>query len=502
VTGVKRVADRLGLDPRAVVGLAVVLGGLIVWSMAFTGGLAGLLSGPSTTVKADFASAEDVVTNDPVRINGVEVGKVSDVAADRDGRGATVTMQLDQGAGSIYANASAQIVWRTALGANDAVRLDPGTPSAGSLGSATIPKSRDSNQVELDQITQALHGGAQSGTQTILQQLPQALQDEHAPARAFTTLANVAPDAAAGIGALRGQTPDSDLKALVHQTGQAVQALSVGTGASETQRFVQSAATTLAAISASPQALQATISGLARVIPRSQPTFAALDHSLNLLDPLMGKLTPEVGQVAPTLQALHPTVTDADTLLHKATPLLHQLRPTVESLASTARLGVPVINALKPSLIRLQNKILPGVAKTYPETGGHGTYQMIGSLVTAFSNITSQFDSNGDLIDLSLGLAEPQDQQILPCTEDFSGTDFLVCQALSTSLSQVFSGGPSLMQAAAQAASGTGAQSIFQALGHKATSAGSQLDQLQRALAAKRPQVARYLFSTHRGAGR
>ena len=496
-----RIADPLGVDPRALIGLAVIVGGLLLWAMAFTGGLAGLLSGSGTTLKADFASVEDIVVNDPVRIEGVEVGSVSGVTRDPDGRGATVTMNLDSSAGKIYANASASVVWRTALGANDAIRIDPGTPSAGQLASATIPRSKTSNQVELDQITQVLHGDAQSGTRTILNQLPVALQDPNAPAQAFNTLANVAPDATTGIGALRGQNPDVDLRDLVQKAGHAVQALSAGTGASQTREFVQSAATALDAAGADPQALQATISGLSRVIPQSQRTFANLDHSLNLLDPLMAKLTPEVEQVAPTLAALNPTVTHADTLLHKATPLLHQLKPTVTSLASTAKIGVPIINNVKPSLDRLKDTVLPALTKKYPEEGDVRPYEMVGAMVVGLSNIAESFDANAGIVNLTLGLGEPQAQQILPCNIDFSGTDFLVCESLSTALSGFFGGG-SQAQSLAQRAVGTAAESVFKALGTKASAANSKLGQLQQLLSAKSPQVAKFLFSPNHGASR
>src|SRR5438105_4944117 len=135
-------AKRLGLDPRAFLGVVVLVAGTLMWVLAFTGGFSSLFSSSSKTIKADFASVEDIVPNDPVRINGVQVGRVSSVSPDPGGRGATLTMELDNTAGKIYKDASASILWRTALGANEAVALTPGTSAAGELG-GTIPQSHD-----------------------------------------------------------------------------------------------------------------------------------------------------------------------------------------------------------------------------------------------------------------------------------------------------------------------------------------------------------------------
>jgi phospholipid/cholesterol/gamma-HCH transport system substrate-binding protein len=499
---VKGIAEKLGVDPRAVFGLAVIVGALLLWVMAFTGGIAGLFSGSTTTLTADFASAEDIVGNDPVRINGVQVGTVSGVTGDPDGRGATVTMELDSGTQTIYSDASASILWRTALGANDAISIDPGTAASGALGSRTIPKSHTTNQVELDQITQVLHGGAQTGLQTLLREVPTALQDKQTPAQAFTALAAAAPDLGTGLNAVRGEIQDTDLKALVRQVGQAATALNVGTGAARTQQFVQAAATTLDAAGASPTDLQNTISALARVIPQSQPTFATLNDRLNQLDPLMATLTPEVGQVAPTLRDLNPAVVNADTLLHRAVPLLHQLKPTVNSLATTAKVGVPVINGLSPSLQRIEHTVLPGLAKKFPEDGNSPPYVTLGTFLEMLSNMSAQFDSDGPLVNLTLGLEEPQAQNLLPCTVDFSGTDALVCESLSTALGQLFGGTSASLGALAQRAAGTAAGGALSTLASQASSAASKLAQVKSELLKSRPAVARYLFDPNHGAKR
>jgi ABC-type transporter Mla subunit MlaD len=490
----RRGVGRFRIDSRAVLGLVSMVTALLVWVLAFTGGLTSLFNGQTTTIRADFASIEDIVPNDPVRIHGIQVGTVSSERADPGGRGATLTMDISY-SGPIYANASASILWRTALGANDAIAFDPGTPSAGLLGSRTIPQSRNSNQVELDQITQVFHGAAQTGTRTMLQQLAPALSAHAALTRDLSTLAQIAPAATAGLGALRGILTDTDLRNLVSDAGQAAQALSVGTGASQTRAFVQSAALTMSSLAADPAAIRATIADAAVLLPHLAQTTHNVDETLYRVDPLIANLTGKVPQLAPALAALHPAVTDARTLLSDATPLLHRLRPTVEELVSSANAGVPVINAVSPSLTRLGATILPGLAQKGVEEGPHAVYQLIGPVLTDLGGLAGYFGSDGHYAKLTLGLSDPQSQGLLPCTLDFSGKDFLVCESLSTSLGTVFGGATSLLQSLLQK---PGAAAIYAPLLSAARRNLTAMNAANTALAAKFPALAHRLLRSVR----
>lgn len=500
MTWLQKAVARSPVDPRALVGVLVLAIGTLVWLLAFTNQLASLFGGSTTTtVRAEFQSIEDIVPNDPVRIDGVQVGTVSGVTPSPGGRGATVTMSLDTTAGKIYRDASASIQWRTVLGANDAVALDPGTRAAGLLGDQTIPQSHDSNQVELDQITQAVHGPAQQGMRTMLQQLAPALQAHAALARDFTTLAEIAPEAAVGIGALRGEVPDTDLKNLVRQTSRAADALDVGTGGAETRRFVQSAAQTLNAVAANPTDLRNAIVETRAVLPVAKESMSGLNRTLDLLDPLMAMLIPEVPQIAPTLETVRPALEHTHALLTAATPLLDRLRPAVDALTHAARTGVPVINSLSPSLQRLSNQILPGLREKGPEEGGHPAYQMIGPTLVGIGALSGFFNQDGEFANLTLGLEEPQSAQILPCTEDFSGRDFLVCSTLSQALATFMSGGTSVLQSLSRRPGGA---NIFGPLIPKAAHILSQFDATRNQLLAKVPALAKWLLSPNHGSRR
>ena len=488
----RRLTQRLGLEPQVLLGLTVLVGGLLLWVLAFTGALSGLFGSSTRTVRADFASVEDIVPNDPVRIDGVQVGSVASVTPDAGGRGGTVTMNIDS-SDPLYRNASANIVWRTILGANDAIAIEPGTRAAGFLGSATLPQSQDSNQVELDQITQAgFQDGAQSGIRTILSQLSVALSDHPALGGDLNTLAQIAPAASVGIGAVRGQVQDTDLRNLIANAGEAAQAITTGAGGSGTRQFVQSAAATLSDISDNESALRAGIQNLNPDIDMTGPDFQRLVSIAYQAAPVLNKLIAAAPQVQPTLRSLSPTLTNLHTLLTDGTPLLNKLRPAVHSLAGTATVGVPVINSLYPSMVRLRNTILPGLNETTPETRGHPAYTMIGPTFAGLGTLADFFDGNGELANLTLGLGAPNDTGgVLPCSLDFTGTDLIVCNSLSQTLATLFTGGTSLLGSLVNR---PGGQALYGQLMKTAQTLESKLAGTNQALARVAPKVASYLF--------
>ena len=89
-------------------------------------------------LKAAFSTAVNIHPSSPVRIAGVNVGKVSSVA--REGNAGLVTMEIQSGGLPIHSDATVKIRPRTFLEGNWFVELQPGSPSAKTLSSgATLP---------------------------------------------------------------------------------------------------------------------------------------------------------------------------------------------------------------------------------------------------------------------------------------------------------------------------------------------------------------------------
>jgi phospholipid/cholesterol/gamma-HCH transport system substrate-binding protein len=428
--GGRRLDDRvLGLITLTVA-VALLLGD-------FTGVLRGAFSGGGRTVHAVFADAQQLETGDLVRVRGVDVGKVTGISLNPGARSANVAMQLDSSAGPLYADAGAQLRWRTILGASYAVYLDRGSPAAGPLGSRAIPESRTSNQVQVEDVAGVDSGAAQTGLQTMPAELAQAFSDPAATAQAFGTLASVSPSLATGVGALRGQNADADLRTLVSATATTVQALDSPTN--EMRALVGAAAATLETTASQQAAIRATIADSPGTLQSARTTVTQLNGTLRLADPLLSSLMPSAPSVAPTVSELHGTVTGLNDVLNHAVPLLHALRPAVGSLAQASRAGLPLLNGLTPTFDRVNNSILPYMGAIDPQTK-HSASEMIGGTFTGLgSGAPAQEDANGHFI--RFPVTAGSSSTYLPCQIYYGNPDakkLLECQTLQQAMQTVF----------------------------------------------------------------
>jgi ABC-type transporter Mla subunit MlaD len=406
-----------------------------------TGAISGLLNPPGNrTVKAVFVDARQLKPGDPVRITGVNVGTVQSLSL-LHGRAATVTMKLGGSTGPLYADAGAQIRFRTLLGGNFYVDLDRGNASAGALRSETIPQSRTGSQVELDDITSVVQGAAKEGLQKLPAQLGIALGDPNYPARSLQTLAAQSPALAGGLNALRGEQPDTDLTNLINSANTTVQALDQPYG--QLQQLVSGTASFLQATSARSGDLQRTIQTAPALLARADTTMSSLETTLHLVNPLLVKLEPTAPAVAPTVKDLRGTVQPANTLLNHATPLLHHLRPAVRSLASASRTALPLLDQLTPSLDELADKILPYMSEIQPDSK-HSMAEMIGPGMAGLGAMGAYEDNNGHFA--RFPATAGSESFYLPCQADFNPTQtqqLLACETISQALGQFLGAGSS-----------------------------------------------------------
>ena len=450
MTDVAAFFSRLGLSSRAILGLVVLVAtfGAFIWvaSGSFYRTIQDVAHGSGRTVKVVFPNAQQLQDagfmrgGSEVRVGGVSVGHVEQIALDPGARTATATLSVNDSTGPIYANARAALRWQTLLGANFYVALDRGTPNAGPLGSRPIPPSQTTDQVELEDITSVLQGGARTGLQTLPKEVATALSDPHPLARTLSTLAGVAPDVATGLNAVRGEQPQSDLQALVSATGTAVHALDTRTEL--LREVVAGAAATLGTTAARQADLQSTIAQAPASLDSTEVTLRQLDGTLTLLDPLITTLQGPAPEVAPTLAALRPTVLNASALLNHAVPLLRSLRPAAASLARTAQLGLPLLQQLTPSLDRLGGQILPYLGEKDPSTQ-HSTAEMIGPALAVYANSGGLVDDLGRSIRFPLSLGNSN--FYLPCQTYINNPDknqLIACQTLQQALQSLFTYNP------------------------------------------------------------
>jgi phospholipid/cholesterol/gamma-HCH transport system substrate-binding protein len=131
-------------------------------------------------LNAVFNSAVNIQPKSPVRIAGVNVGKVT--SATRDGNAALVSMEIEGKGLPIHEDATLKIRPRIFLEGNFFVELQPGSPSARTLSSgATIPVAQTSDPVQIDQVLDALNTDTRANLQTFLIEYGAALTAKPTP---------------------------------------------------------------------------------------------------------------------------------------------------------------------------------------------------------------------------------------------------------------------------------------------------------------------------------
>lgn len=415
-------------------GLGAALLAIVVFATVglYSGFFDDLFRGQGRTIRAEFHSTQQLRVGDEVRLDGREEGRVTKISPAAGGRAAVVQMDVGDGAGPIYDDARAELRWHNLLGGSFYVRIDRGSAGSGELRSGTIPPSRTSTQVELDDITSIFVPRVQQGTKTLLHEGGRALADPDGLANATSTLGHIAPNARDALKALRGSAQEDDLRELVRTASQTVSALDAP--GDDLRRLVAGASATLQTTAARDDDLRSALAQGGGTADAIRTTLGRLVPTLENADRLLGKLQPVAARVAPTLRRLRPTLVRTDSVLGTARPLLRSLRPAVSALASASTLGDPLLQALQPSIDRLEKSIIPFLAAKDPETG-KSTTVMIGGTAAGFGGAAGQQDRNGHFVRFpaSVGLSSVY----LPCRTaitDPSQAELLACESLQDAL--------------------------------------------------------------------
>ncbi|MBV8979591.1 MAG: MCE family protein [Acidimicrobiia bacterium] len=128
----------------ALIGIAYVVGGMKIFHRSYS-------------IKAQFADASDVGAGDPVRVAGIDVGKVSSI--DRQPHSVLMALSINKGV-KLSQGITASIRLRTLLGKKFIDIADPGTGPTLSSG-AFIPEARTKPATDVDEVLTAFKGSVQ-----------------------------------------------------------------------------------------------------------------------------------------------------------------------------------------------------------------------------------------------------------------------------------------------------------------------------------------------------
>ncbi|HEX6389610.1 MAG TPA: MlaD family protein [Solirubrobacteraceae bacterium] len=327
-------------------------------------------------IKAAFTTSNNLRLNSPVRIAGVNVGKVSKIEQLDGGRGALVTMRIDKKGMPIHKDATARIRPRIFLEGNFFVDIAPGSASAPELHDGeAIPIQQTSSPVQLDQVLTALQADTRKELQSLLRELSSSLKGRGAEGynRSQKYWKPAYRDGAIVANAATGQL-EHDLSGYVKNAGATAEALT--RNSVQLKSLITDFNTTAGALADRSAPLERAVAELPRTLRAGMPALAALNAAFPPLRRLIRDLRPGVRSSAPTLRANLPLVRELRGLLSKPElrGLVSDLRPTVPALAKLNRATIPLMSQTRLASSCQNEVILPWTKdkiedKAFPAVG-------------------------------------------------------------------------------------------------------------------------------------
>jgi virulence factor Mce-like protein len=414
-------SERTGFSP-VKVGIVAAIVVLIGTYFAFTKAV------PFThgfRLNAVFQSANSIRPGSPVRIAGVNVGKVTGVERQPGTNAAIVKMELDKTGLPIHKDAELKIRPRIFLEGNFFVDLKPGTPSAPTLSDGdTVAITQTATPVQLDEVLTALQQPTRESLQVLLQNFGGALSDEPTPAenaaqdpinhgktaaQALNQTLDFAPSAEKNGSivnqAFLGAEPH-DLTNLIASLGSVAGALDKSEGTLED--FIGNFNTTLAAFASQSTNLSQSINLLAPTVVNADKALTSLNNSFPATRLFALEIIPGVEQTQPTIDAATPWIAQAKQLISppELGHLLKHLQPTIADLASVSASGTQGFQqsnltskcSTKVLLPTGDIKISDGAFSTNEENYKEFMYSLVG-----FAGEGQNFDGNGQYIRAQTG---------------------------------------------------------------------------------------------------
>ncbi len=375
-------------------------------------------------LRAVVRDAQNLKSGAPVRIAGVDVGKVTEVEAAEDGQAAArVTMELRDDALPIHQDATLDIRSRILLEGNFFVDLRPGSPSTEHYDSGdTIPVTRTTASVTLPDILSVLRSDVRTDLQTLLREYgteglskggAEALNDaipSFEPAYRFSALTN---------DALLGVEPEQDTQRLLRGQQRVFEALADDPAA--LRELVSDLNTTAGAIASQDTALAAAVPALRDTLRAGQPALAELNAALPTLRTFSREALPGVRSSVAALDAAIPWIGQARRLVQEdeLKGLAADLRQAVPSLVRLNRRLIPFLRQLRAVSSCTNRVLVPFVEDEIPSieegNSGHQVREQINRSFVGLSGESRNHDANTPVfhiqgvapLKLSAGRIEP-----------------------------------------------------------------------------------------------
>ena len=286
-------------------------------------------------LKAVFDSANRVQERSPVRIAGVNVGKVVKVEPLGGERGQSrVTMEIEDAGLPIHEDATMKVRSRIFLEGNYFVDLKPGTPHTETVDSGhTLPANQTAAPVQFSQLLSALQSDTRSDLQRFLKEYSTALKGSGA--RGFNQAVKHWADAYRNTSQVNDATRGTEAHDLTRVlTGQAEVFGALSSNEEALKDLVTGLNGTFAKFAVQEDNLRAAIPELRDVFKVGRPALASLNEALPSVRAFARDALPGARSSSATLDAQLPFIRQARLLVRpkEAGGLVDDLRKTVPFL--------------------------------------------------------------------------------------------------------------------------------------------------------------------------
>ena len=375
-------------------------------------------------VSAVFESANSIRPGSPVRIAGVNVGKVEDVRRYQDTDMSIVEMEMTDEGLPLHKDATARIRPRIFLEGNFFVDMSPGTPGQPTLEDGDVLRvTQTSNPVQLDEILTALQSDSREDLQTILDEYGKALQGDPAASdrgqdpevvgeTAAESLNDTFDDAAPALRgtavvneALLGED-ERDLSRVIGGLARVTAAL--GRNERSLQELVTNFNRTMAIFGDERANVSATLRQLAATLPAADVAFQRLNEAFPSTRAFAREIIPGVRETPATIQAAFPWIDQVRPLLsdRELGGLARELRGSGRSLAEATDASIRFFPQQRLLARCLTDVILPtGDIKIDdgPFSTGSENYKSFWYAMPGLAGESQNFDANGQYVRFQTG---------------------------------------------------------------------------------------------------
>ncbi|HWT24806.1 MAG TPA: MlaD family protein, partial [Solirubrobacteraceae bacterium] len=406
----------------AFIGLVAVIAGAVLMFFGFTKDV------PFTRgfeVRAQFESANAIRPNSPVRIAGVEVGKVKAVEGLEGSDAAVLVMELEDAALPLHEDATAKIRPRIFLEGNFFVDLKPGTPASPVLDSGdTIRITQTATPVQLDEVLTSLQSDSREDLKGLLEGLdatlnsePTAEQDEDAsPLARGQTAAESLNDAlddipaaerstAQVLEALLGIEPGRDLARLIRGTADTADELA--RYENELRDLITNLNLTTATFATESTNLRRSIRELAPTLRSANAAFDSLNAAFPPTRAFATEIRPGVRETPATIDAAFPWIEQTRALVgeDELGGLAGELAPASADLARLIDRATELLPQADLAAKCLRDVVLPtGDLVINDEfTTGEENYKEFFYALVGIAGEGQNFDGNGMYVRFQTG---------------------------------------------------------------------------------------------------